>query len=109
MVSGVVASIRWAYYDAAAINGYTVTRDKDTREWSVSANIVIADAFKLSQRPLYLVVPYKGGCWMWRIRDPVPLVRGPFFARLSDPIEATHADTTADLLSASGNGSNRSA
>lgn len=85
-VTGVVASIRWSYYDAAAIHGYVITRDRATDTWTVSGTIVLADAFKLSQRPLRLVAPFQGGAWEWTILDPVPRVAGPFTARLSKPL-----------------------
>ena len=81
-MTGVVASIRWAYYTAAAVNGYAVTRDPVTKAWSVTGTIVLADAFKLSQRPLAFVAPHQGGAWTWPILDPVPRVAGPFTARL---------------------------
>ena len=86
-ISGVVASIRWAYYTAAAVNGYTVTRDPVTRAWSVTGTIVLADAFKLTQRPLKFVAPHAKGEWVWPIDSPVPRVAGPFMAKLGNPIE----------------------
>lgn len=86
-ISGVVASIRWAYYTAAAVNGYTVTRDPVTKAWSVTGTIVLADAFKLTQRPLKFVAPHARGEWVWPIDSPVPRVAGPFMAKLGNPIE----------------------
>lgn len=88
-ITGVVASIRWAYYTAAAVNGYTVTRDPVTRAWSVTGTIVLADAFKLTQRPLKFVAPHAKGEWVWPIESPVPRVAGPFLAKLGNPIEDT--------------------
>ena len=86
-ITGVVASIRWAYYTAAAVNGYTVTRDPVTKAWSVTGTIVLADAFKLTQRPLKFVAPHAKGEWVWPINSPVPRVAGPFMAKLGNPIE----------------------
>lgn len=83
-ISGVVASIKWASYTAAAVNSYTVTRDPVTRAWSATGILVIADAFKLSQRPLTFVAPFKGGEWHWPIVDPLPRVAGPFRVRLGN-------------------------
>ena len=88
-ITGVVAKIRWAYYTAAAVNGYTVTRDPVTRAWSVTGTIVLADAFKLTQRPLKFVAPHAKGEWVWPIESPVPRVAGPFMAKLGNPIEDT--------------------
>lgn len=86
-VTGVVASIRWRYYTAAAVNGYTVTRDPLTKAWSVTGTIVLADAFKLTQRPLRFVAPHAHGEWVWPIETPVPPQAGPFRATLGHPIE----------------------
>ena len=66
LIRGVVGQIRWSYYTAAAINGYTVTRSK-AGEWSLSATVVLADAFKISQRPLLFVAPHEKGEWVWPI------------------------------------------
>ena len=67
-IRGVVGAITWAYYTAARIEGYTVTRSS-TGAWSLSATIVVADAFKLSQRPLQFVAPHQKGKWTWPITD----------------------------------------
>lgn len=58
-LTGVVGQIRWAYYIAAAINGYAVTREKDNKlRWRLRGNVVMHDRFKLAQRPLRFVAPY---------------------------------------------------
>lgn len=65
-IRGVVGHIRWAYYTAAAIEGYTVTRSK-TGQWSLQATVALADAFKIAQRPLFFVAKHKYGEWQWPI------------------------------------------
>lgn len=69
MLSGVVGHIKWHYYTAAAINGYTVTRSKDRREWSLTATVVLSDAFKMAQTPLTFTAKHKKGEWRWPIRS----------------------------------------
>jgi hypothetical protein len=66
VISGVVGQIRWAYYVAAAVNGYTVTRSADG-VWALSANVIDRDAFKLAQRPLTFVALHEKGAWTWPI------------------------------------------
>lgn len=66
-VRGVVGQVKWSYYIAAAINGYTVTREGS--QWSLSATVVLSDAFKLSQKPLMFVAPHQHGEWRWPITD----------------------------------------
>jgi hypothetical protein len=65
-IKGVVGQITWAYYHAAAINGYTVTRSPEGA-WTLRACVVTSDAFKLSQRPLMFVAPHSQGEWRWPI------------------------------------------
>jgi hypothetical protein len=64
-ITGVVGQITWAYYTAAAINGYTVTR-ADGR-WHLVGTVVMTDAYKLSQRPLFFVAPHAQGEFRWPI------------------------------------------
>ncbi len=66
MIQGVVAAIKWQYYTAAAINGYSVACAKDG-SWSASGIVVLADAFKMAQRPLVFVAKHRKGEWRWPI------------------------------------------
>lgn len=78
MLTGVKGSIRWGYYTAAAIEGYTVTCSK-AGQWSLTATVVLSDAFKMAQRPLTFTATYAkkgldGKCvvkseWRWPIVD----------------------------------------
>jgi hypothetical protein len=79
-IRGVVATIEWAYYNAAAINGYTITRT-ETGQWSVRGTVVMADAYKMAQRPLYLLAPHRYGKWRWPI-ERFQLNEGRFTAAL---------------------------
>lgn len=88
VIRGVVALVRWSYYNAAAINGYTITRDKQ-RRWRVRATVVNADKFKMAQKPLTFVAPHNKGEWRWPIRD-LELRNGQLTADLGPP-EETHA------------------
>lgn len=70
-IRGRVAAVKWSYYTAAAIEGYSVIRKpKPSRDWSLSGNLVPGriDDYKLAQRPLYFVAPFKGGAWRWEIK-----------------------------------------
>ena len=67
-IRGRVAAVKWAYFDAASVEGYTVT--KAAAGWTVRGALVPGrvDAFKLAQRPLFFVAPFKGGAWRWEIQ-----------------------------------------
>jgi len=71
-VTGVVASLKWGYYFAASINGYTVTirrnRQTKARTWRLVATVIQCDAFKLTQRPLMFIAPHDKGEWHGEIR-----------------------------------------
>jgi len=68
-IRGRAAAIKWAYFDAAAVEGYTVTQTAGA--WRVTGALVPGrvDAFKLTRRPLFFVAPFKGGAWRWEILD----------------------------------------
>ena len=69
MLSGVVGSIKWHHYPAAAINGYRVTPTNKARtEWSLVATVVLSDAFKMAQTPLVFVAKHKKGEWRFPIK-----------------------------------------
>lgn len=83
-IRGTVASVKWSYFTAAAINGYAVSQDRATKAWSASGTFVpgLVDAFKLAQRPLFLVAPLKRGAWRWEIKTLTRLDAGRFTAEL---------------------------
>lgn len=66
-IRGVVGQIKWSYYVAAALHGFTVQRDKESGRWELTGTVVTSDAFRLSQSPLEFVVPHKHGVWRWTV------------------------------------------
>lgn len=82
-ITGRVAALKWAYYTAAAVEGYAVTRD-DRKVWTATGALVpgAVDAFKLAQRPLFFVAPFKGGAWRWEVESLQLIEPGRFSARL---------------------------
>jgi hypothetical protein len=85
VIRGVVGTIKWAYYNAAAINGYRVTQTPDG-QWHLRATVVpgLSDSFKLSQRPLRFVAPTEKGEWTWPIRE-LTIEHGTLRASLGPP------------------------
>jgi len=89
MLSGVVGAIKWGHYTAAAINGYTVTpTTKAQTEWSLVATVVLADAFKMAQRPLVFVAKHAKGEWRFPILT-VQRTEYQLTARCGPPSTAT--------------------
>jgi len=84
VIEGVVAAVKWQYYTAAAINGYRVTWSK-TSGWSASGIVVLADAFKMAQRPLVLHAKHTKGEWRWPIRSMTLHPDGHRWTALLDP------------------------
>jgi hypothetical protein len=89
-VRGVSAEIRWAYYRAAVVGRYTVTRTGKglSARWAVTATITESNAYNLAQRPLMFVAPHgdKGRAWHWPI-EAFTLDCGRFVARLGQPVD----------------------
>jgi hypothetical protein len=67
MLTGVVGHIKWSYYTAAQIEGYTVTRNKAGTVWTLTAIVVLGDAFKMAQTPLTFVAKHAKGAWTFPI------------------------------------------
>jgi hypothetical protein len=94
-IRGRVAAVKWAYYTAAAVEGYTVTHDPATG-WTVTGTLVpgAVDAYKIAQRPLFFVAPFKRGAWRWEIRTFTRRDGGGFVASLGTiAIEGEHGIT----------------
>jgi len=88
VIRGVVGQIRWSYYNAAAVNGYTVVRKANGRgqpEWSLKGTVVAVDKFKMTQRPLIFTAPHDKGRWQWVIEE-FTIHEGAITARLG-PLE----------------------
>lgn len=92
VIRGVVGQIRWSYYVAGAVNDYTVWRAQGV--WQLQATVVRADAYNLTQRPLWFVAPTKHGAWRWPIQilqvadgrqNTLPSGPFPIRARLGPP------------------------
>lgn len=93
-IRGRVAAVKWSYFTAATVEGYAVTRDP-TGAWTVSASLVpgAMDAYKLAQRPLYFVAPFKRGAWRWEIRT-MTVQGGHLSAQLGTLITEDHHGLT---------------
>ena len=91
IIRGVVAQVRWAYYTAAAVEGFTVVRNTTPRRpgvparWSLKARIITSDPFKMQQRPLMFIAPHAKGRWQWPIEDYI-VINGELTAKLG-PVE----------------------
>lgn len=95
--TGVHGSIKWHYYTAAAIEGYTVTRSADGERWGLTATVVLSDSFKMAQAPLtFCAMRTKYGCdghtvvksaWRWPIVSIIERTEHSLTARLGPPSE----------------------
>jgi hypothetical protein len=83
-IQGVIATVVWGYYNAAAIEGYTVTFSA-AGAWSATGRVVMSDSFKLSQRPLMFVAPFDRGRWRWPITS-MHVHEGQLVAELGEPL-----------------------
>jgi len=71
LVRGTAGQIRWAYYVAAGVEGFTLLQQKPRPgvipKWSLAARIVGSDAFKMAQRPLLFVTVVRDKRWLFPI------------------------------------------
>ncbi|MEP7304216.1 MAG: hypothetical protein ABJA98_01735 [Acidobacteriota bacterium] len=100
MITGVVASVRWHYYTAAGIHGYTIAPcNKAGTAWDLVATVLLSDAFKMAQTPLVFVAMHTkkgldGQCvvkteWRWPILS-CRLEAHQLTARLGPPVDTAH-------------------
>ena len=88
VVRGVLAAIKWQYYVAAKVHGYTLVRAEGKAEaWQVVATVVERDGYKLAQRPLVFAATHATGSWFWPIESYTLLENGRFEARLGPIIK----------------------
>lgn len=64
-VNGLTASLRWSYYEAGVLGAWALTVAGGVR--SLTAQVIRADAFRVSQRPLVFVAPHATGAWRWPV------------------------------------------
>ena len=73
LVRGRDAQIRWAYYVAAGVEGWTLLQQPPRPgvrpKWSLSARIVGSDKFKMAQRPLLFVTVVREKRWVFPIEE----------------------------------------
>jgi len=73
LIRGTTATINWAYYIAAGVEGWTLLMHPPRRgvkpTWALSARIVGADTFKMAQRPLLFVTIVREKRWLFPIED----------------------------------------
>lgn len=69
MLTGPVGKIKWAYYVAADVHGFTVVRNRQTKQLSLSGVLGESNSYNLAQRPLTFIAPYKDGEWRWPIES----------------------------------------
>jgi len=72
-VRGQLGQIRWAYYVAAGVEGFTLVQQPPRPgvrpTWTLSARIVGSDKFKMAQRPLLFVTVVREKRWLFPIEE----------------------------------------
>ena len=81
-ITGVRGRVRWAYYDAAILAQYTLTREDGI--WRLAGQVLMLNAIMLQQRPLLFEVPHAGGAWRWPI-EVINVQDGRLSATLGPP------------------------
>lgn len=80
--------INSGYRLAAALSSWTITRDAESRSWSLAARIEHADSYRLLQRPLQFTAHRHvkpTGIWCFEVRE-LTLKGATLTATLSPPL-----------------------
>jgi len=67
-LKGPVAELRWSYRRAASLGAWSLDATGDRGR--LTAQVLKADAYQVSQRPIVFVVPRPGGhVWRWPVTE----------------------------------------
>lgn len=67
-LTGVEASLRLGYASAATLGAWSVVK-QDDGSWSVTATVISADTFRVTQRPLVFEARHAKGAWRWPVLE----------------------------------------
>ena len=65
---GAAAELRWGYHVAASLKDWTLT-PHDSSRFSVTAQVVSSDAYRVSQCPIVFQVHRPGAIWKWTVES----------------------------------------
>jgi hypothetical protein len=65
---GESAELRWGYHTAATLKDWVLT-PTDASRFSVTAQVVSSDAYRVSQHPIAFVVPRQADAWKWTVES----------------------------------------
>ena len=81
-IKAAAGELRWGYHQAATLRGCEVACQEGT--WALAATVVVANAFRIAQRPLTFVIVHRKGAWSWPVLD-LQFSDGAVTARLGPP------------------------
>jgi hypothetical protein len=106
ILRGAKGLVRWGYFHAAALQGFSITRDAHG-VYHLVGNCVLRDAFNLAQRPLTFACavnlgppPHRAEEWRWPIEAWTLDAGGVFRARLGRNTDGTVSVRRTPALSA---------
>ena len=86
-IRGVVAQVKFNYFTAAAVEGYSVVReDVKGAAWTATGRVVLSDPYLLTLRPLLFIAPVKGGAFRWPV-NAIEVVDGRLVAKLGPRLQ----------------------
>lgn len=65
---GEAAELRWGYHSAATLKDWTLT-PQDASRFTVTAQVVSSDAYRVSQRPIVFMVHRQASDWKWAVES----------------------------------------
>lgn len=74
-VRGQAAVLKWGYHDAATLGSWTLYLG------TLTAAVVSADQFRITQQPIVFVASHAAGAWRWPI-EALSIADGTLTARL---------------------------
>ena len=69
VLKGAIGLVKYSYRTVATVTRFQVSRDPETKAWSLRGTCVGADTGLLAERPLRFVVATKKGAWTWPVES----------------------------------------
>jgi len=68
-ITGELCEVRWGYFPAARLGKWSAVRNQGETSAAFTAVILEQDEQRMSQAPLFVVVPTESSTWRWKISE----------------------------------------
>lgn len=82
---GIAGAVTWGYMDAAALRAWSIRKNVDNPDWTLTGTVASFDKWRVRQGPLFFNAPRPGGYWCWPVRGQLQIDGQRVTCRLGHP------------------------